>query len=268
MPATDSAFAGSIPQLYDRFLGPLLFLPYAEEVGRRVAKLRPTHVLETASGTGIVTEAIHRAAPDAKIVATDLNQAMLDVASGKLPSDRICFQIADAQHLPFADESFDLVVCQFGVMFFPDKVKANSEARRVLRPGGGYLLVIWDGLDRNNASQIASDAVAALYPNDPPAFLPRTPFGYADRARIEDDLRAAGFTDIQFETVERTSLPSDPRSAAMGLVKGSPLSADILARDPKGLDRATDAVTDALQSLVGPDGFESRLSAHFVTATR
>ena len=224
MPATDSAFAGSIPQLYDRFLGPLLFIPYAEEVARRVVEIKPKHVLETASGTGIVTEAIHRAAPDARIVATDLNQAMLDVAAGKLRSDRICFQVADAQHLPFADESFDLVVCQFGVMFFPDKVKANSEARRVLSDGGRYLLVIWDRLELNTASIIASDAVAALYPDDPPAFLPRTPFGYADRARIEEDLRAAGFSDIRFETVERMSLPSDPQSAAIVLVRGSPLA--------------------------------------------
>jgi ubiquinone/menaquinone biosynthesis C-methylase UbiE len=228
----------------------------------------PDHILETASGTGIVTEAIHGAAPSARIVATDLNQGMLDVAARRVKSDRICFQVADAQHLPFADESFDLVVCQFGVMFFPDKAKANAEARRVLRSGGRYLLVIWDRLDKNNASQIASDAVAALYPHDPPEFLRRTPFGYADRACIEDDLRAAGFADIQFETVERTSLPSDPRSAATGLVKGSPLSADILTRDPDGLERATDAVTEALRSLVGPDRFESRLSAHFVTATR
>jgi ubiquinone/menaquinone biosynthesis C-methylase UbiE len=268
MPATDSAFAGSIPQLYDRFLGPLLFIPYAEEVARRVVEIKPKHVLETASGTGIVTEAIHRAAPDARIVATDLNQAMLDVAAGKLRSDRICFQVADAQHLPFADESFDLVVCQFGVMFFPDKVKANSEARRVLSDGGRYLLVIWDRLELNTASIIASDAVAALYPDDPPAFLPRTPFGYADRARIEEDLRAAGFSDIRFETVERMSLPSDPQSAAIGLVRGSPLSADILARDPNGLDRATVAASRALNGLLGPDGFDSRLSAHIVTATR
>ena len=268
MPTTDSAFAGSIPQLYDRFLGPLLFFPYAEEVGRRVAGIKPTHVLETASGTGIVTEAIHRAAPDARIVATDLNQAMLDVAAGRLKSDRICFQVADAQHLPFPDESFDLVVCQFGVMFFPDKVRANSEARRVLKDGGRYLLVIWDRLDRNNASQIASDAVAALFPDDPPAFLPRTPFGYSDRARIEDDLREAGFDEIEFETVERMSLPSDPQGAAIGLVRGSPLSADILARDPNGLDRATVAAARALQTLVGPDGFDSRLSAHILSATK
>ena len=268
MPTTDTAFAGSIPELYDRFLGPLLFVPYAEEVAARVSRWQPDHVLETASGTGIVTEAIHRAAPSARIIATDLNQAMLDVAARRIVSDRVCFQVADAQHLPFQDGAFDLVVCQFGVMFFPDKKGANAEARRVLKDGGRYLLVIWDRLDRNNASQIASDAVAALYPDDPPAFLPRTPFGYADRGVIEGDLRAAGFTDIRFETVERMSLPSDPQSAAIGLVRGSPLSADILARDPNGLDRATVAAAQALQKLIGPDGFDSRLSAHMVTATR
>ena len=268
MPSSDSAFAGSIPELYDRHLGRLLFLPFAEEVAARVSRWRPEHILETASGTGIVTEAIHRAAPTARVVATDLNQAMLDVAARRIVSDRICFQLADAQHLPFPDESFDLVVCQFGVMFFPDKVKANSEARRVLVNGGRYLLVIWDRLDRNNASQIASDAVGALFPDNPPEFLPRTPFGYADRGRIEDDLRSAGFSRIEFETVGRMSLPSDPESAATGLVRGSPLSADILQRDPKGLDRATRAAAEALQSLSSEGGFDSRLSAHFVTATK
>jgi len=193
---------------------------------------------------------------------------MLDVAAGKLLSNRVGFQVADAQHLPFPDESFDMVVCQFGVMFFPDKVNANSEARRVLTSGGHYLLAIWDRLDKNTASQVADDALAALYPDDPPAFLPRTPFGYSDRDRIEADLRAAGFTNIQFETIECASQPSDPNSAALGLVRGSPLSADVLARDPNGLDRATVAVAHDLRKLIGPDGFDSRLSAHIVTATK
>jgi len=264
MPATDSAFAGSIPQLYDRFLGPLLFLPYAEEVGRRVAKLRPTHVLETASGTGIVTEAIHRAAPDAQIVATDLNQAMLDVASGKLPSDRICFQVADAQHLPFADESFDLVICQFGVMFFPDKVKANSEARRVLRPGGHYLLVIWDRLDRNPVSHTLAGAVGAEFPADPPRFLERAPFGYADREQIERDVRAGGFTSISIDTVELSSRVS-ASDAARGMCLGSPLTAEIEERGKGAVERATAAAQSALQKF---DGQDVAMSAIFVTATK
>jgi ubiquinone/menaquinone biosynthesis C-methylase UbiE len=264
MPATDVAFAGSIPQLYDRFLGPLLFNPYAEEVARRVASIRPAHVLETASGTGIVTEAIHRVAPDAHIVATDLNQAMLDIASGKLPSDRVCFQAADAQHLPFAQESFDLVVCQFGVMFFPDKVKANSEARRVLKPGGHYLLVIWDSLNRNPVSHTLSEAVAAEFPDDPPRFLERAPFSYADRGQIERDMRAGGFTGISIETVELSSRVS-AAEAARGMCLGSPLTAEIEERGKGAVDRATAAAERALQKF---DGKDVSMSAIFVTATK
>src|SRR3982751_5886249 len=201
MTATDTVFAGSIPGLYDRYLGPLLFEPYAAEVARRAAAFRPKRILEVAAGTGIVTEAVHRALPEAEIVAIDLNPAMLNVASQRIESAKVSFQPADALHLPFENGSFDLVVCQFGLMFYPDRVKGNAEARRVLRDGGKYLAVIWDRLDRNPASQIASDAVAALFPDDPPSFLVRTPFGYANPEWIERDLRAAGFDRIEIDTV-------------------------------------------------------------------
>ena len=264
MPTTDSIFAGSIPELYNRHLGPLLFQPYAEEVAARVSRWKPDHVLETASGTGIVTEAIHRAAPTARIVATDLNQAMLDVATRRFKSDHVCFQVADAQHLPFADESFDLVVCQFGVMFFPDKAKANSEAWRVLRDGGRYLLVIWDSLDRNPVSQVLAEAVAAEFPADPPRFLERAPFGYADRDRIERDLHAGGFTDIALETVELGSRVS-AREAARGMCLGSPLTAEIEERGKGALGRATEAAERALQKF---DGQDVPMSAIFATATK
>ena len=179
MSVTDTLFAGSIPGLYDRYLGPLLFQPYAKEVARRAAALDPPRILETAAGTGIVTEALHRSVLEAEITATDLNPAMLDIGAQRIDSEKVSFQPADALELPFGDSSFDLVVCQFGVMFFPDKAKGNAEARRVLRDGGTYIAVIWDRLDRNLASQIANDAVAALFPDDPPSFLARAPFGYA-----------------------------------------------------------------------------------------
>src|SRR5437016_1429491 len=191
MSVTDIVFAGSIPGLYDRYLGPLLFQPYAEEVARRAGEFDPRRILETAAGTGIVTEALHRSVLEAEIVATDLNPAMLDIAAQHIKSDRVSFQPADALDLPFADGSFNLVVCQFGAMFFPDKVKGNVEARRVLREGGKYIAVIWDRLDRNPASQIVNDAVASLYPDGPPSFLSRTPFGYANLEWMKRDLRAA-----------------------------------------------------------------------------
>ena len=264
MPNTDTAFAGSIPELYDRFLGPLLFLPYANEVAARVSRWKPKQILETASGTGIVTEAVQRSAPSARIVATDLNQAMLDVAERRIKSDRVRFQAADAQNLPFADGSFDLVLCQFGVMFFPDKAKANSEALRVLKPGGHYLLVIWDSLSSNPVSNALAEAVAAEFPDDPPRFLERAPFGYADRDQIDRDMRAGGFTDIDIETVSLSSRVS-ASDAARGMCLGSPLAAEIEERGIGAAERATKAAERALHKL---DGKDVPMSAIFVTAIK
>ena len=266
MSATDAAFAGSIPAIYDRHLGPWLFDDYARDVAGRVRQIAPRRILETAAGTGIVTEQLANALPDAEIVATDLNQAMLDVAAERIRSDKVSFLAADAQSLPLPDGGFDLVVCQFGVMFFPDRVKANAEARRVLRDGGRYMAVIWDRLDRNPASRIAHDAVAALFPDNPPRFLERTPFGYADPAAIEHDLLAAGFNDIEFETVALKSRDSSPRDAAIGLCQGSPLRSEIEERSPDALERATEAAAKALEALNRGGRFDSNLSAHIVTA--
>jgi SAM-dependent methyltransferase len=268
MTASDTNFAGSVPGLYDRYLGPLLFEPYAEEVARRARALTPASVLETAAGTGIVTDALRRALPDAEIVATDLNPAMLAVAARRIRSENVRFEYADAQSLPFPDESFDLVVCQFGAMFFPDRVKATCEARRVLRDGGIFLALIWDHLDRNPASQIAHDAVADLYSEDPPSFIARTPFGYADPARIEADFTAAGFDKLDIDTVELASRPISAADAAMGLVAGCPLRSEIEQRDSNGVDAAVAAAARALRKLEVAGRLNSRMSAHVVTAIK
>src|SRR5215213_8675952 len=268
MASTDTVFAGSIPGLYDRCLGPLLFEPYAEEVARRARKLDPGHILETAAGTGIVTAALNRVLPDAHIVATDLNPAMLEVAAQRVRSDRVTFEPGDAQQLRFVDASFDLVVCQFGLMFFPDKVRANAEVRRVLRDGGRFIAVIWDRLDRNPASLVAHQAVAALYPDDPPNFLARTPFGYADPAAIEHDLLAAGFDDIELETIELKSRPTSARDAATGLVAGCPLAGEVEQRNPHGLDAAVAAAAESLKQLEVDGRLYSQLSAYVVTAIK
>src|SRR3954447_3917365 len=268
MTPTDTVFAGSIPGLYDRHLGPLLFAPYAEEVARRAAAFLPGHVLETAAGTGIVTAALSRAIPEAHIIATDLNPAMLEVASRRIQSDRVTFEPADAQKLRFADRTFDLVVCQFGAMFYPDRVRANAEARRVLRDGGRYLMVVWDSIDRNPASKIATEAVTVLWLDDPPSFFQRTPHGYCDPALIERDLAAAGFDDIQIETVAARSNPISARDAAIGICQGTPLRNEIEQRDASRLDEATQAATAALKTLERDGRLDSPLSAHVVTATK
>jgi len=264
MTKTSSPFKHSTPALYDRYMGPLLFEPYAKVLAERAALLQPDRILETAAGTGIVTRALHRAAPQAQIVATDVNPVMLEVATQRLGSDRVSFQPADAQNLPFVGASFDLVVCQFGVMFFPDKVRANEEARRVLRSNGHYLLVSFDRLELNPVPKAAGNAVAALFPDDPPAYMERGPFSYVDPALIEHDLRAAGFTNIKLETVALTSRVS-ARDAAQAMVLGSPFRSEIERRDSSALDRAVDAVTAALARW---DGNDAPMSAHVVTATK
>src|SRR5690349_2607472 len=121
----DTVFAGSIPELYETQLVPLIFEPYAADLARRVAALHPSRVLETAAGTGVVTRAMARLLPaHAELIATDLNQPMLDRAAAVGTERAVRWLQADAMRLPFDDASFDVVVCQFGVMFFPDKAHA------------------------------------------------------------------------------------------------------------------------------------------------
>ncbi|MFL6726899.1 MAG: class I SAM-dependent methyltransferase [Sphingomicrobium sp.] len=268
MSATDTVFAGSIPAIYDRYMVPLIFRPYAELVAERAKDLGPSRILETAAGTGVLTETLHRAFPTAEIIATDLNQPMLDEAARKVSAANVKFQQADALKLPFDDSSFDLVVCQFGVMFFPDKIAGNGEARRVLRDGGHYLLVIWDSVDRNLATKAAGAAVAELFPDDSTAFYERIPFRYYDRALIESDLRAAGFAEIAFETVALRSRAASALDAAIGLTQGTPMRSEIEGRDPALLGEATDVAARALQQFEGPGGFDAPMSAHIVIATK
>lgn len=256
-------FKHSTPELYHQHMGPLLFEPYAKHVAARVAALRPRRILETAAGTGIVTRAVSHAVPEAEIVATDINPAVVEFAAQHLRSERVRFQRADAQDLPFEDSAFDVVLCLFGVMFFPDKVRANAEARRVLRTGGHYVLVTFDRLDFNPVPEAAGKAVATLF-RENPRYMERGPFSYTDASLVERDLRTAGFGDVQVETVQLASRVT-ARRAAEGMVLGSPFRAEIERLDPAALQRATAAVAEALLPW---DGLDAPISAHIATATR
>ncbi len=267
MTTSDKVFAGSIPALYDQFLGPMLFEPFAKEMAKRAQAVAPSSVLETAAGTGIATQELLRVLPaDTAITATDLNPAMLDRAAARLPVGRVLLQVSDAASLDFADSSFDLVVCQFGVMFFPDKSKALAEARRVLKPDGTLLFSVWDSLNQNILSQVVADTVADYFVGDPPDFLARTPFGYSDVARIKGDLRAAGFGDIDATRINLLSRAPSPRHVAIGLCQGTPLRAEIEARAPTELDTVTDKVTEALAVRFGPGAVTAPMQAIMVAA--
>jgi ubiquinone/menaquinone biosynthesis C-methylase UbiE len=258
--ATD-VFKHSTPELYDRYMGPLLFEPYAKYVAEELRPLQPARILETAAGTGIVTRAVSEAVPDATIVATDINPAVVEFAAQQHHLDRVRFEQADAQELPFADASFDVVVCLFGVMFFPDKVRANAEARRVLVPGGRYVLVSFDRLELNPIPKAAGEAVATLFPEDP-RYMERGPFSYTDPGVMEQDLRAAGFESVEIERVELSSRVV-ARDAAHGIVLGSPFRAEIERLGASALERAATAVE---RTLLPWDGTDAPMSAHVATA--
>ena len=223
MVTTDKLFAGSIPEIYERFLVPLIFEAYARDLAERVARVEPQDLLETAAGTGVLTRAIASRLPaHARIVATDLNQPMLDHAAAKQPhQDRVTWRQADALALPFEDQKFDVVACQFGAMFFPDKVAAYREARRVLKPRGHFFFNVWDKISENEFADVVTQALATLFPQDPPRFMARTPHGYHDVEKIREELTAAGFADVSIETVDHRSRAASPRDPAIAYCQGN-----------------------------------------------
>lgn len=260
----DVRFAGSIPAIYEQYLVPLLFEPYANDLAVRVKALGPKTILETTAGSGALTRALAKAMPDAKIRSTDLNDAMLDVAKQSLPN--VTFAQADAQELPFGDREFDVVVSQFGMMFPPDRIAAYREARRVLVPSGRFLFSVWGPLAANPLSEFISDALGAQFPNDPPRFFVRMPFAYHDHARIEADLRQGGFTDIRVEDVDIETHAPSAESAAIGMCQGCPLRGEIEERAPGRLDDVTAKVTEAVVKRYGKGAVPNPMRAVVVSA--
>ena len=267
---TDTVFAGSIPQLYERHLVPLIFAPYAADIAARVTSRSPAKVLELACGTGVVTRRLAATLPaEAAIVATDLNPAMLDQAQAVGTARRIEWRQADAMRLPFPDGAFDVVVCQFGAMFFPDKAAAFAESRRVLREGGALVFNVWDRIEDNELAFEVTRALADIFPADPPRFLARTPHGYHDAAAIARDLRGGGFAAAPQIAVlsERSRAPS-PREPAIAYCQGTPLRSEIEARDASRLAEATDVARAAIAKRFGPGPIDAKIQAIVVSVER
>lgn len=265
----DAAFDGSIPDMYDQYLVPLIFEQYAADLASRAARLQPASVLEVAAGSGVVTRAVAAILDEtAEFTASDLNPPMLQrAASQQSDPDRIRWQPADALDLPFPDDAFDLVLCQFGAMFFPDRVKAYQQARRVLAPGGLFIFNMWDRIEENEFADAVTTAMAAMFPDNPPVFLRRTPHGHYDPDIYRTELAEAGFDEVEVEAIDEVSVASDASIPAIAYCQGTPLRTEIEERNPDGLDQATRTATEAIRNRFGDGSVSSRIRGYVITAS-
>jgi ubiquinone/menaquinone biosynthesis C-methylase UbiE len=263
----NTQFAGSIPAAYDRYLGPILFQPYAKDLAARLKVDASSSVLELACGTGILTRILRDRLPAAaRLVATDLNEPMIQNAAQKFgQGEAVEWRQADASSLPFDDASFDAVLCQFGIMFVPDKALAAREAHRVLKPGGVFLFNVWDSMKHNALGRIAHETISGFFDKDPPTFY-QVPFGYHDQAEIKRVLKEAGFGNIRIDVVAKAGSASRPEDAAQGLIHGNPVAVAITERDPSLLPVITDAVAGALKKHFGKTTVRAPMRAIVIAA--
>lgn len=264
IPQSDKVFSGSMAELYHSHLTPLIFDSYARGMAEIVNKEEVSSVLEVAAGTGVVTRAmVDVLGSDVSILATDLNQPMMDFAQSVRQDTNVRWELADALSLPMDDGLFDVLACQFAVMFFPDRAKAYSEARRVLKPGGRFVFSVWDHIGENEFADTVERALGELFPEDPPKFLSRTPFGYFDIDEITNDLRAGGFTgSLSVETVADFTRAESAAFAAVAFCQATPMHNEILSRDTSIFEHAKDFARAALEERFGDGAIEGKMQAH------
>lgn len=254
-----TAFTGTIPGNYDQFMGPLFFEPYANDLAARIKEQPARKVLEIACGTGRVTKHLRKALPaDTTLVATDLNAGMLAVAKYNLANENIEFKEADAQSLPFDDNSFDLVVCQFGFMFMPDKPKAFREVYRVLTTGGQLIFNTWDKLENNEASLIVRDVVTE---NLGSAEFYNVPFSINTKKQIEKLLNDAGFNDINVSLVTKQGTGVTALEAAKGLLLGTPAFKQIAEARKTSPEQLVSISQQRLEAVYGTGIITTELNA-------
>lgn len=235
--ASVSLFAGSVPANYDKYLGPILFEPYALDLIERLKKDNVEHLLELACGTGRVTKHLVDLIPgNGSLVATDLNPGMLEIAKEKVGSAEIDWKVANAQELPFENAQFDHIVCQFGVMFFPDKEESFREANRVLTLGGKYVFNVWESLEKNPRSDMIWQTIKEMFRDDSPEFFQKGPYSFNDKEIIEQFLLKAGFKNVKIEVVAKTPKYNEPGDLITGFAEGSSLY-NYLAEKDEGTRR-------------------------------
>ena len=267
---TDAVFEGSVPEVYDKHLVPLIFESYADNLVGRLCNLVGGRVLELAAGTGVVTRALARSPP---VFRRDrgIRSEPGDARSSRrgIGTTRdVSWRQADAQELPFDDGSFDAVLCQFGVMFFPDKVRAYGEAHRVLHRGGRFIFNVWDHIGENEFADVVTEAVGTLFPDDPPRFLARTPHGYFKEEEIRRHLALGGFDVVEVEPLEARSRAARAADPAVAYCHGTPLRDEIETRDPARLREAVQVATSAIERRFGATDVNGKIRGYVVTAKR
>jgi len=269
MPAQNAAFVGSIPENYDRYLGPILFDPYAADLVTQLSVTENASVLELACGTGILTRRLRdRLGQNGKLIATDLNDAMLACAAQKFEAaERIEWKQADAGDLPFTDQFFDAVVCQFGLMFFPDKEKAVRETFRVLKPGGTFLFNVWDTIEQNDLPHAAREVISEFFEDNPPDFY-ELPFSFHDPEVIRSLLTTTGFSNIKVKRLSLSAIAASAREVAKGLVHGNPIISSINERNASSVPAIEAAVATAIAAQFGAGPVRARMQALICSAVR
>lgn len=261
-PAEPAIFSGEIPANYDHYLGPMLFEPFAVDMVGRLSHDHLKNVLELACGTGRLTRHVAAMIPDeGSLVATDLNAEMIKVAKSKVYSEKVVWQVADAQQLPFKDEVFDHVVCQFGVMFFEDKLKAFREVYRVLQRKGRFIFNTWDSLDRNLHSHVVQRVLKEVMQDEAPDFMETGPFSMYKEAEITRLVEEAGFSHVQIEPVHKKAFYENDEQIIRGFLYGSPLASFLNKLEEPVRERIREKVGQEVVSTFGKDRHEFAMEA-------
>lgn len=252
-----------MPEAYERWLAPTVFQPFGVDLARRVAARTPHRVLELAAGTGVLTRELVAALGSAKVTATDLNDAMVDFGRQQAPG--AAWRQADAIDLPFEAGEFDLIACQFGVMFFPNKPAAFAEARRVLTPEGTLLLSTWATVDTHDFQAALVAGLERAFPEDPPSFIVSVPHGYAEVDVVVADLRAGGLDCLAVESVTLEGRAASAADVAAGYCTGTPLRPEIEARGDLAITTAV--VAKEMEARLGAGAVTGWMTAHVIEAT-
>jgi ubiquinone/menaquinone biosynthesis C-methylase UbiE len=269
-PENDRLFSDKIPKIYDIYAVPLYFQEYANDLAERLNSFAPNKILEIAAGTGVVTRTMSSKLNfKTQITATDFNEDMIRYAQSAHPNGKILWRQADATDLPFKDETFDAVVCQFGVMFFPDKIKGFSEVYRVLKDGDVFIFNVWDKLIDNEFTYVVNNSMKDVFPTDPSTFYQRIPFGYYDKEVIIRDLKKSGFKKApEIITIEKRSAADSPMDVAISLCEGTPLRNEILARDSSKLEYSKEVAAKAIERHFGISKLDGLMKAHVIIAKK